>query len=169
MEWNRFDAWTRRLGRGGLPQDARSVESNRHAGRLDQGDADGPGPLCLGASDSDIPVGCIGDEAAAVCAPAPIGGRWSPTAAAPRLTQRETEIARLVARGLRNREIAELLVLSERTVHAHLRSVLGKLRMRSRTEVAAWAAAAGMGGATPDRSGMSEPRRAFGVTPGQRG
>jgi len=52
------------------------------------------------------------------------------------LTAREDEIARLVAAGRTNREIAEQLVLSPRTVEAHLRSVYGKLGVRTRVELA---------------------------------
>jgi DNA-binding CsgD family transcriptional regulator len=52
------------------------------------------------------------------------------------LTAREQEIAGLVAAGRTNREIAEQLVLSTRTVDAHLRRIYGKLGVRSRVELA---------------------------------
>jgi DNA-binding NarL/FixJ family response regulator len=51
------------------------------------------------------------------------------------LTAREREIAELVASGRTNREIAEQLVLSPRTIEAHLRSIYGKLDVRSRVEL----------------------------------
>jgi DNA-binding NarL/FixJ family response regulator len=40
---------------------------------------------------------------------------------------------------MKNREIAAALVLSERTVHAHLRNILGKLGFASRAQLAGWA------------------------------
>jgi DNA-binding CsgD family transcriptional regulator/tetratricopeptide (TPR) repeat protein len=52
------------------------------------------------------------------------------------LTGREREIADLVAAALTNRQIADRLVLSERTVESHVRSVLAKLGVANRTEVA---------------------------------
>jgi DNA-binding CsgD family transcriptional regulator len=52
------------------------------------------------------------------------------------LTAREREIADLVAAGRTNREVAEQLVLSPRTIDAHLRSIYGKLGVRSRVELA---------------------------------
>jgi DNA-binding CsgD family transcriptional regulator/tetratricopeptide (TPR) repeat protein len=54
------------------------------------------------------------------------------------LTTRETEVAELVARGLSNREIADKLFVSERTVETHVQNILRKLDCRSRTQVAAW-------------------------------
>jgi DNA-binding CsgD family transcriptional regulator/tetratricopeptide (TPR) repeat protein len=54
------------------------------------------------------------------------------------LTRREREVAKLVARGLTNRQIAEGLVLSERTVENHVHNILKKLSLSSRSEVAAW-------------------------------
>lgn len=54
------------------------------------------------------------------------------------LTNREAEIAGLVADGLSNREIAEHLIISERTVHGHMEKILQKLSFRSRVQVAAW-------------------------------
>jgi len=56
------------------------------------------------------------------------------------LTGREEQAAVLVARGLTNRRISSELAISERTVDAHLRKIFKKLGLRSRTEVAAWAA-----------------------------
>lgn len=62
----------------------------------------------------------------------------------PRLTTREREIAALVAQGLTNREIAERLVISERTVEGHVEQTLNKLGFRSRTQIAAWIAGGGV-------------------------
>jgi DNA-binding NarL/FixJ family response regulator len=62
----------------------------------------------------------------------------SATPRPPALTRREREVAKLVARGLTNRRIAEELVLSERTVENHVRNILKKLKLSSRSEVAAW-------------------------------
>jgi DNA-binding CsgD family transcriptional regulator len=55
------------------------------------------------------------------------------------LSAREAEVADLVASALSNREIAERLVLSERTVESHVRSILNKLGFTTRTEIATWA------------------------------
>src|SRR5262249_12924206 len=56
------------------------------------------------------------------------------------LTAREREIARLVAQGQSNVEIAAALVLSRRTVESHVSNIMGKLGFTARTQVAAWAA-----------------------------
>jgi len=54
------------------------------------------------------------------------------------LTLCEKEVALLVARDLTNRQIASQLMLSEHTVATHVRNVLKKLGLRSRTQIAAW-------------------------------
>ena len=59
------------------------------------------------------------------------------------LSARETEVLRLVAAGLSNREIASSLVLSEHTVHRHVANVLRKLSQSSRAAAAAHATRAG--------------------------
>ena len=66
-------------------------------------------------------------------------------AEAARLTPREREVAVLIAEGRTNREIAEALVLSERTVDSHVRNVMGKLDVSSRARIAAWAVQHGLG------------------------
>src|SRR4051812_16912020 len=53
----------------------------------------------------------------------------------PRLTTRETEVLRLVAKGLSYKQIAERLVLSHRTVQNHVQNTLGKLQLHNRVEL----------------------------------
>lgn len=60
------------------------------------------------------------------------------------LSRRETEVLRLVAAGLPNREIATSLVLSEHTVHRHIANILRKLGQSSRAAAAAHATRAGL-------------------------
>jgi non-specific serine/threonine protein kinase len=60
------------------------------------------------------------------------------------LTARERQVAVLIARGHTNRQIAELLVISEWTVDTHVRHILTKLGQRSRAQVAAWVAQHGL-------------------------
>ncbi|MFT2752661.1 response regulator [Clavibacter sp. Sh2088] len=83
--------------------------------------------------------------------------------AAERLTARELDVSRLVARGATNAEIAQELFLSLGTVKAHLAGIQARLEARNRVEIAAWmwehglmdaagpAGAAGAAGADPAR------------------
>ena len=64
------------------------------------------------------------------------------------LTAREREVAALVARGRSNREIADTLVLGERTIETHVSNILAKLTLASRREIATWAAEHGLANAT---------------------
>ncbi len=57
-----------------------------------------------------------------------------PRAAHEPLTEREATVLRLVARGLSNEEIAHELVISERTVNAHITNILGKLQVANRVQ-----------------------------------
>jgi len=60
-------------------------------------------------------------------------------AAADELTGREHEVLGLIARGFNNREIAEKMVISEKTVKTHVSSILGKLHLEDRTQAAIYA------------------------------
>jgi NarL family two-component system response regulator LiaR len=55
------------------------------------------------------------------------------------LTDREVEVLRLVAGGFNNREIAEKLVISDKTVKTHVSNILGKLHLEDRTQAAIYA------------------------------
>jgi pimeloyl-ACP methyl ester carboxylesterase/DNA-binding CsgD family transcriptional regulator len=56
----------------------------------------------------------------------------------PRLTERELEVAELVAEGLTNQAIASRLSVAPRTAEAHVENIRRKLRVRSRAQIAAW-------------------------------
>jgi DNA-binding CsgD family transcriptional regulator len=61
-------------------------------------------------------------------------------AAAAPLAKREADVARLVADGLTNKQIGARLFISERTVDSHVRSILNKLGVGSRAQIATWVA-----------------------------
>ena len=66
------------------------------------------------------------------------GGPEQPRKAPTNLTEREEEILRLIARGARDREIAEQLYISESTVKKHVQNVLRKLQARNRVEAVSY-------------------------------
>ena len=75
------------------------------------------------------------DEFAAGPAPRPDAGD---------LTSREREVLTLIARGLPNKLIARELSISEKTVKAHVSSILGKLGLTDRTQAALYAVRSGL-------------------------
>jgi DNA-binding NarL/FixJ family response regulator len=62
----------------------------------------------------------------------------------PRLTERETEVLRLVAKGLSSKQIAERLVLSHRTVQNHVQNTLRKLQLHNRVQLVRYALEQGL-------------------------
>jgi len=68
----------------------------------------------------------------------------APAHTATALTARERDVLVLVARGYSNREIADSLVISERTARTHVSNVLVKLNLASRTQAALWAIREGL-------------------------
>ena len=79
--------------------------------------------------------------------------RARPTAKddAPRLTERETEVLRLVAKGLSYKQIAERLVLSHRTVQNHVQNTLRKLQLHNRVQLVRYAIEQGLDDELDDR------------------
>ncbi|HEY0933804.1 MAG TPA: LuxR C-terminal-related transcriptional regulator, partial [Trebonia sp.] len=86
-----------------------------------------PGPV---PAARQPPAGELAGELAGDLAGGAPAGRWE------LLTAREREVAGLVAAGLTNKGIAARLVVSKRTVDAHLEHILGKLGYNSRVQVA---------------------------------
>jgi DNA-binding NarL/FixJ family response regulator len=78
--------------------------------------------------------------------------RPRPEAALPTLSQRETEVLKLVARGMSNAEIARELYLGEATVKTHVGSLLAKLQCRDRVQAVVRAYESGL--VAPGRSGQ---------------
>lgn len=64
--------------------------------------------------------------------------------AAPELTERETEVLRLVATGLSYKQIAAQLFISHRTVQNHVQNTLAKLQMHNRVELVRYAIERGL-------------------------
>ena len=62
----------------------------------------------------------------------------------PRLTERELEVLKLVARGLSNQDIADQLIIGERTVGSHISNILSKLHLANRTQAALYALREGL-------------------------
>src|SRR5215218_5801912 len=62
----------------------------------------------------------------------------------PELTERETEVLKMVAKGMSYKQIAERLVISHRTVQNHVQNTLRKLQMHNRVELTRWAIERGL-------------------------
>jgi DNA-binding NarL/FixJ family response regulator len=82
----------------------------------------------------------LGEFRRLAAAPAADGGD------APRLSERETEILRMVATGLSYKQIATRLALSHRTVQNHVQNTLGKLQLHNRIELVRYAIEHGLAG-----------------------
>ena len=61
------------------------------------------------------------------------------------LSERELEVVGLIAEGKTNKEIAEVLIIAEKTARNHVSRILGKLGLTRRSQAAAWAIRAGLG------------------------
>jgi DNA-binding NarL/FixJ family response regulator len=138
--------------------------SGEHADVLEAVKAGASGYLVKSASATEL-VEAVRQTAAgdAVFTPGLAGlvlGEYRRMAAEPRdgepsLTQRETEVLRLVAKGLTARQIASRLTLSHRTVENHVQSTLRKLHLHNRVELARYAI----------EHGLDEPAEEPGGTP----
>ncbi len=88
-------------------------------------------------------VSAAGDVGRAIAAAL---GEALPPPHPPELSEREFEVAQLVAEGLTNKDIALRLVISRRTAESHVAHILGKLGFGSRSQIATWLARRGMSG-----------------------
>ncbi|GHF01466.1 DNA-binding response regulator [Streptomyces spiralis] len=88
----------------------------------------------------------LGEYRRLAAEPAPASGAGADEPKAPRLTERETEVLRLVAKGLSYKQIAERLVISHRTVQNHVQNTLGKLQLHNRVELVRYAIERGLDG-----------------------
>ncbi|MEU0597564.1 response regulator transcription factor [Streptomyces sp. NPDC006393] len=88
----------------------------------------------------------LGEYRRLAAEPAPAPGSGADEPKAPRLTERETEVLRLVAKGLSYKQIAERLVISHRTVQNHVQNTLGKLQLHNRVELVRYAIERGLDG-----------------------
>jgi DNA-binding NarL/FixJ family response regulator len=83
-----------------------------------------------------------------------------PDSDTPRLTERETEVLRLVAKGLSYKQIADRLVLSHRTVQNHVQNTLRKLQLHNRVQLVRYAIEQGLDdelGSDPATPSREEP------------
>ena len=76
--------------------------------------------------------------------PAPVAKRLADRMLHPDLTARELDVLRLIARGMRNKEIAAQLGISEETTQGHVKNILSKLGLHDRTEAVAVAVRRGI-------------------------
>jgi DNA-binding CsgD family transcriptional regulator len=120
------------------------------------------GTAYVGAARCLVQLGRLADARASIEAAAPFLARWrgwrvdqlraverrlglgTEPSGPDALTPREREVARLLADGLTNSQIAERLYISPRTAAVHVSNILAKLGMASRTEVATWAVRSGL-------------------------
>jgi ATP/maltotriose-dependent transcriptional regulator MalT len=108
----------------------RLVEAHRAAGTL------GAAPLAAEVAEQVVALGASLEDH--------LGRRAAAAHEHGGLSRRELEVMRLAASGLTNREIAERLVLSTRTIDMHMRNILAKLRCRTRTQAAQRASELGL-------------------------
>lgn len=101
--------------------------------RRQLGDADVDAAVASGegASDAEALMIAVGASRGPARSAPPRGG----------LTRRESQVAELVAEGLTNKQIAERLVIAQRTADAHVQNVLMKLGFTSRAQIASWVTA----------------------------
>jgi len=91
-------------------------------------------PLEDALAEAEAVFAAVAEGAVAPDRPAPAHG----------LSSRELEVVRLIAEGRSNQEIADALFIGHRTATTHVRNILNKLGLDSRTAVAAWAIRQGL-------------------------
>lgn len=125
-----------RAGARGFAAEARYHLAVALVSRGHAGDPDRAASLAVVADRQARELGMAAYIERAAALVAHLKGGKTPSA----LTSRELEVATLVAEGLTNRQIADRLVISERTAQNHVQHILTKLGFASRSQIAAWTA-----------------------------
>jgi DNA-binding NarL/FixJ family response regulator len=122
------------------------------------------GAVAVGPGLSDGDVSSVGQDIARAIEERVIAALRRGPSDAYGLSPREQEVLVIVAEGRTDREIAARLFISERTVHVHVRRILAKLGVASRTEAAGLAIRQGLvpGGPPGPLAGSSAGRREAG-------
>lgn len=94
------------------------------------------GYLLKGMEAGDLTAAIRTVHAGKTCIPAEVAGRLAERFAGSALTERETDVLRLIVRGLGNKEIGMKLFISEATVKTHINNLLSKLGVTDRTQAA---------------------------------
>jgi len=94
------------------------------------------GYLLKGMEADDLTAAIHAVHAGKTCIPAEVAGRLAERFAGSALTERETDVLRLIVGGLHNKDIAAKLFISEATVKTHINNLLSKLGVSDRTQAA---------------------------------
>src|ERR1700712_2828311 len=94
------------------------------------------GYLLKGMEAEDLTAAIHSVHAGKTCIPAEVAGRLAERFAGSALTERETDVLRLIVGGLHNKDIAAKLFISEATVKTHINNLLSKLGVTDRTQAA---------------------------------
>ncbi|HEV2659863.1 MAG TPA: tetratricopeptide repeat protein, partial [Ktedonobacteraceae bacterium] len=101
--------------------------------------------LAAPITDTDLRVHFLQQATALLPHQEPLSPRRAAKRALGGRTERELEVAVLIAQGKANREIAEILVVNYRTIEKHIENILSKLGFTSRAQIAVWASEKGLG------------------------
>jgi DNA-binding NarL/FixJ family response regulator len=94
------------------------------------------GYLLKGMKLEDLTAAILMVHAGKTCIPEAVAGRLAERLAGPALTERETEVLRLIVGGNSNKKIGTKLFISEATVKTHINNLLSKLGVKDRTQAA---------------------------------
>jgi predicted ATPase/DNA-binding SARP family transcriptional activator/DNA-binding CsgD family transcriptional regulator len=132
--WGAVEALRRTIGAPPTPEAQRYYERSTAAARVQLSEAEWEAALAEGnAMSAEEAAECALSEEVAPAPERPLAGGATGSM---HLTRREREVAAIVARGLTTRQIAQELVISERTVDKHVANLLKKLNLHSREQVA---------------------------------
>jgi DNA-binding CsgD family transcriptional regulator len=128
---------------GAAPQDLQSVPDQDAIAQFEVSEDATPPPYLVFKSVARIPAPHLEPVAAVVAPPSADGADAAPRATSPsllpELTMREIEVLRLLATSLTDHQIAVRLVVSKRTVQAHIRSIYSKLDIPNRSAATRYA------------------------------